>query len=52
MILWHIDPFVDDDGEITSNTTAVSREWLSSDHVGYPTESNSTEERYFLRDLY
>jgi hypothetical protein len=40
--LWHVDPLLGNDGEITNRTTAVARQWLSSDYVGTPTYTNAT----------
>jgi hypothetical protein len=50
-ILWHIDKMLGNDHEISDNsryyvmalqTTAVARQWLSSDHVVTPTDRNTT----------
>jgi hypothetical protein len=36
--LWHEDPLLGNGREIGNYTTAVARQWLSSDHVGTPTD--------------
>jgi hypothetical protein len=56
IILWHVDPLLGNDREMNSYTTAVARQWLSSDHVGIQTDANATvatatEERRFLCGL-
>jgi hypothetical protein len=43
-IFWHINTFLGNDSEISSYTTAVARQWLSSDYMGIPTDTNVTIE--------
>jgi hypothetical protein len=38
----HVDPLLGNGHEISNYTTAVARQWLSSDHVGTPTNTNTT----------
>jgi stage V sporulation protein SpoVS len=50
LILWHVDPLIGNDREISNYTTAlktmaVARQWLSSDHVGTPTDTNTSVEQ-------
>jgi hypothetical protein len=47
-LLWHVGPFLGNDRKISSYTTDVARQWLSSDHVGIPTDANTTEDWCFL----
>jgi hypothetical protein len=42
IILWHVDPLLGNGYEISSYTTAVANQWLSSDYVGSPTDANAT----------
>jgi hypothetical protein len=40
--LCHADQLLGNDSKISNYTTAVARQWLSSDHVGTPTDTNAT----------
>jgi hypothetical protein len=44
LILWHVDPLLGNVCEVSSYTTAAARQWLSSDHVGIPTDVNAPTE--------
>jgi hypothetical protein len=52
-VMWHLDPLLDNDREISNyttavanvmalQTTAVTKQWLSSYRVGTPTDANVT----------
>jgi hypothetical protein len=40
-ISWHVVPPLGSDYEMRNYTTAVARQWPSSDHVGTPTGTNA-----------
>lgn len=55
-ILCHVDPLLGSDRKISSYRIAVAKQWfckqrslLGSNHLGVPTDANTTEERRFLR---
>jgi hypothetical protein len=39
-LLSHVDPLLGGDRVLSNCTTAVARQWLSSDHLGNPTDTN------------
>jgi hypothetical protein len=41
-ILWHVDPLLGNDRDVSNYTTAVARECLSSDRVRTPTDTYAT----------
>jgi hypothetical protein len=52
LIFWHADPSLGNDNYMSRHTTAIARQWSSSDHMGIPTNvnatMNTTDEQCFL----